>query len=98
MLKVGDILWTFHENDYFVGEISSLSIVSLGIKDTYYFISTSGIIGSDRKMFIPVAKDFNTLVEIHYYSIPIYCTVSESVAVNYMREHFNETDNQRNLQ
>lgn len=93
MLKVGDIFWVFHENDYFVGEISDISIVNIGSEKLYYFISTNGIIGSGRKMFIPVAKDYNILVKVQYYSIPIYCTVSESAATNYIREHFNETDN-----
>ena len=30
MLKVGDILWMFCGNDYFVGEISDLAVVSIG--------------------------------------------------------------------
>lgn len=92
MPKIGDILWTFHGNTYSVGEISDLSIVNIG-ELQYYFISTNGIIGSNQKMFVPATEDFNTLVEIHYRLLTVYYTISESVAINYIREHYNETDN-----
>lgn len=92
MLEVGDILWTFRENTYYVGEISKLSITYISGKYPYYLVSTNGIIGVDRTMFISAEDDFNTLVKMRYYSENIYCTISESVAVNYMREHFNETN------
>lgn len=97
MLKVGDILWTFRENDYFIGEVSKLSVVNLLGYDPYCFVSTNGIIGGNKTMLIPVTGDFNTLVKTQYYSETIYHTISESVAVNYIREHFDETNNQRNL-
>lgn len=97
MLKVGDILWTFRENDYFVGEISEISVVFNTDENLYYFINTNGIIGKDRALFIPITEDLNTLVKIQYYSEIVYHTISESVATNYIREHFNETDNQRDI-
>lgn len=97
MLKVGDVLWIFYGNDYFVGEISDLSVANIG-GDRYYFISINGIIGTDQQIFVPATADFNILVEIRHYLVPTYYTVSESVAINYIRDHFNETDNQRNLQ
>lgn len=94
MLKIGDILWTFCRDNYFVGEISSLSLVTIGYyEQAYYFVSTNGIIGEDQRMVIPATADFNTLVKMqNYSSVTMYHTVSESVAVNYIREHFNETD------
>lgn len=97
MLKVGDILWIFHGNTYYVGEISKLSVVGYR-ENTYYYVSTNGIIGIDQTMLIPVKEDFNTLVEVNNCLVHIYFTISESVAVNYIKDHFNETDNQRNLQ
>lgn len=93
MLKIGNILWTFSENDYSIGEISKLSIIYLGDKYPYYLISINGIIGADQNMVISVAEDFNTLVKVRYYSKDIYLTISESVAVNYIKDHYNETDN-----
>ena len=100
MLKIGNILWTFYGNDYFVGEISDSSIVCTGFssKEQFYFIGTNGIIGGDQRMFIPVTANLNTLAKISDYLDPVYCTISESVAVNYIKDHFNETDNQRDIQ
>jgi len=92
MLKVGDILWTFSEYTYYIGEISELSVVSIG-NSQYYFICTNGIIGIDQRFFVPAPADFSTLVKVQPYLTPIYYTISESVAVNYIREHFNETNN-----
>jgi hypothetical protein len=90
MLKIGDILWTFRENDYSVGEILKLATVYIGDKQPYYFISTNGIIGDDQKIFVSAAEDFNTLIKVRYYSETICHTISESVAVNYMREHYSD--------
>lgn len=93
MLKIGDILWIFCEYTYSVGEISELSsIINIG-DSQYYFVSTNGIIGVNQRLFVPAAADFSTLVKVQHYLIPIYYTISESVAVNYIREHFNETNN-----
>ena len=92
MLKIGDILWTFRENDYSVGEISKLSIIYIGDKQPYYLASINGIIGADQQMFISAEEDFNTLVKVRYYSKDIYLTISESVAVNYIKNHYNKTD------
>ena len=89
MLKVGDILWTFSEYTYYIGEISELSIINVG-DSQYYFVSTNGIIGINQRLLLPAAADFNTLVKIRPYLTPIYHTISESVAVNYMREHYSD--------
>ena len=96
MLKVGDILWTFSENTYSVGEISDLSVVNIGEK-RYYFVSTDGIIGTDQKIFMPITEDLNTLVTVRY-STTKYYTTSEKEAIKFIELHYNETDNQRNLQ
>jgi len=91
MLKVGDILWTFSENTYSVGEISDLSIVNIG-ENRYYFISTDGIIGTDEKTFIPITEDLNTLVKVRYLATKYY-TTSEKEAIKFIESHYNETDN-----
>jgi hypothetical protein len=88
MLKVGDILWTFSENTYSVGEISELSVVSIGEK-LYYFISTDGIIGTDQKIFILTTEDLNTLVTVRY-STTTYYTTSEKEAIKFIESHYND--------
>lgn len=99
MLKVGDILWIFHENDYFIGEVSKISVVDINLDEKECcFISTNGIIGGNQMIYVPITVDFNTLVKQRFYSEVIYYTTNEQVAVNYIKTHFNETDNQRNLQ
>jgi len=90
MLKVGDILWAFRENDYFVGEISEISAINLRGYDPYYFVSTNGIIGGNKHCFIPVTGDFNTLVKTQYYSETIYYTASEKEAVKFIESHYND--------
>lgn len=88
MLKIGDILWTFRENTYYVGEISDLSVVSIG-EMPHYFISTDGIIGTDQKIFIPTTEDFNTLVKVRYLATTYY-TTSEKEAVKFIESHYND--------
>lgn len=74
---------------YSVGEIVEFSVVSIG-EDPYYFVSTNGIIGDNQKMFVPTTEDFNTLVEIKHYFVPIYYTTSEREAVKFIESHYND--------
>ena len=97
MLKIGDILWVFDKESYSVYEISRLSPIVLNHCE-FYFVTTNVIIGDCSINFIiPVYEDYNKLVKIPG-AFTFYYTISEREAVKFIKSHYNETNNQRDIQ
>lgn len=92
MLSIGNILWTFSGDDYFVGEISKLSVIGI-LENRYYCIDTNGIIGPNLKQILPIEANYNTLVTGILYQKVIHHTISEKEATKFIELHYNKTDN-----
>lgn len=82
MLKVGDILWIFYPSTYAIVQITA--VWGHTKFANYVIITYDCIIGdilSDRR-FMRTDADYNKLV----YDKGLYYTISEDVAVNYIKE------------
>ena len=95
MLKVGDILWEFTKDDFNVYEIATI-YHEYRLNLIYLCIDVNVLIGNlnIRGIYLDCSQDYSKLGRC----FGKYYTTNEQVAVNYIKTHFNETDNQRNLQ
>ena len=91
MVKIGDIIWEFTKNDFNVYEITN---IRYGYHLLYFDVNV--LIGNlnIRCLCVDGNQDYSKLGSC----LGRYYTTNEQVAVNYIKTHFNETDNQRNLQ
>lgn len=95
MLKIGDVLWEFTKNDFNVYEIVDIHR-KYHLKLIYLYVDINILIGDSNisGIFLDSTQDYTKLG----ICFGRYYTTNEQVALNYIRTHFNETNNQRNLQ
>ena len=91
MLKVGDVLWEFTKNDYNIYEIVDISYHLYHFDRIYLRFHVNVLIGNIgvRGMYLDSNQDYTKLETL----FGKYYTTNEQVALNYIREHFNETSN-----
>lgn len=90
MIKIGDILWEFSKNDFNIYEIVDIHYVSY-LKRIYLYVDINVLIGNSNisGIFLNDNEDYTKLGTL----FGKYYTINEQVALNYIRTHFNETDN-----
>ena len=90
MIKIGDILWEFAKNDFNVYEIVKIEDPYI-VNRFYLRIDVNVLIGNRVLCYIYLDcnQDYSKLVR-HFER---YYTTNEQVAINYIKTHFNETDN-----
>jgi len=94
MIKIGDIIWEFTKNDFNVYEITK--IYPYHINSIYLYFDVNVLIGNlnVRGIYLDCNQDYSKLGSC----LGRYYTTNEQVAVNYIRTHFNENNNQKILQ
>lgn len=82
MLKVGDVLWIFYPTRYAIVQITEVS--EYPVFTNYIAITYDYIIGDvfTGERLMRKDADYNKLV----YDRGIYYTISEDIAVNYIKE------------
>lgn len=82
MLKVGDVLWIFYPGMYAIVQITDVS--EYPVFTDYIVITYDCIIGNilNEQRLMRKDADYNKLV----YDRGIFYTISEDIAVNYIKE------------
>ncbi len=95
MVNIGDILWEFTKNDFNVYEIVNICY-KYHFDSIYSYIDVNVLIGNLGicAIYLDCNQDYSKLGRC----FGRYYTTNEQVAVNYIKTHFNETNNQRNIQ